>query len=57
MTKQMKESFIDYIELDKLKLFCQSTNPENATFIGLFSLQKLKELSIYQNLYQAKKRY
>ena len=45
------------IELDKLKLFCQSTNPENATFIGLFSLQKLKELNpnfyYCANIYEA----
>ena len=33
------------IELDKLKLFCQSIAPKISTFIGLYTLQQLQELN------------
>ena len=47
------------IELDKLKLICQSITPKNYVFTGLFSLQQLKELNpnfyYCSNIYEAQK--
>ena len=47
------------IELDKLKLFCQSIAPKISTFIGLYTLQQLKELNpnfyYCSNIYEAQK--
>jgi len=47
------------IELDKLKLFCQSIAPKISTFIGLYTLQQLQELNpnFYNcsNIYEAQK--
>ena len=47
------------IELDKLKLFCQSIAPKISTFIGLYTLQQLQELNpnfyYCSNIYEAQK--
>lgn len=47
------------IELDKLKLFCQSIAPKISTFIGLYTLQQLQELNpnfyCCSNIYEAQK--
>ena len=47
------------IELDKLKLFCQSIAPKITTFIGLYTLQQLQELNpnfyCCSNIYEAQK--
>jgi len=47
------------IELDKLKLFCQSIAPKISTFTGLYTLQQLKELNpnfyYCSNIYEAQK--
>ena len=47
------------IELDKLKLFCQSIAPKMSTFAGLYTLQQLQELNpnfdYCSNIYEAQK--
>ena len=47
------------IELDKLKLFCQSIAPKISTFTGLYTLQQLQELNpnfyYCSNIYEAQK--
>ena len=47
------------IELDKLKLFCQSIEPKISTFTGLYTLQQLQELNpnfyYCSNIYEAQK--
>ena len=47
------------IELDKLKLFCQSIAPKISTFAGLYTLQQLQELNpnfyYCSNIYEAQK--
>ena len=47
------------IELDKLKLFCQSIEPKISTFAGLYTLQQLQELNpnfyYCSNIYEAQK--
>ena len=47
------------IELDKLKLFCQSIAPKISTFIGLYTLQQLQEINpnfyYCSNIYEAQK--
>ena len=47
------------IELDKLKLFCQSIAPKMSTFAGLYTLQQLQELNpnfyCCSNIYEAQK--
>ena len=47
------------IELDKLKLFCQSIAPKISTFTGLYTLQQLQELNpnfyCCSNIYEAQK--
>ena len=47
------------IELDKLKLSCQSITPKISTFTGLYTLQQLKELNpnfyYCSNIYEAQK--
>ena len=47
------------IELDKLKLFCQSIEPKISTFTGSYTLQQLQELNpnfyYCSNIYEAQK--